>query len=412
MRSYYPVTCESCGLLLRVPERILPPLYCSCGTAITIPEGIELVTEVEVVREHLSEIVKQQRECWKVLHRFPFSTDWDCKSRCKWWADWQASIPNAGCACRAHWKTLVEEFKPDFSSREAFFAWTVEAHNRVNSMPHLNKSRMSLHDARLLYDMRYALEQPESIPEPRSRLAVVSIASGSHLATLKQTRPLRAAYAERIGADLVELTDDRWPDYPMVNKWRLAAVARRYDRTLYVDSDVIIQPNAPNIFDAVPADAIGLVNELPIVRANGVVQINYEKEYAVIAQEAGWTKPEWCPNGGVIVMPRSLAHVYDPPATMPHNRWCLDQYLLAVDCEKHGAKVELLDERWNWEWIDRRFWLGLDQAWFIHLNGCGDYRRDLIDRIMAGNHKPLRPPPGMWAAFLVGARGDEIYGED
>lgn len=387
------VTCIDCGARHELPPCLEPNEF----------QGGEQAASMRIV-----EPSARHREHWKQLHRFAFTaTEQQWQQASEWYAEWLSNVPNAGCSCRSEWSKIESALPPDFSSREAFFAWTVEAHNRVNER--LGKPVLSLHNARLLHDMHYALTQPERLPKASSTLAVVSIASGSHLSTLAQTWGLRRAYAERVGADAIDLTDDRWPDYPMANKWRLGNVfAAGYERVLYVDSDVVIKPDAPNIFEAVPADAVGLVDEFPTVRANGIVQENYAKEFAYVASEAGWQMPQWCPNGGVMVLPAKWACVYEPPRVMPDNRWCLDQYLLAVDCEKHGAKVELMDGRWNWGWIDRRFWKGLSAAWMVHLNGSGsgEYRRELLSRIIAGNYEPLKPPAGMWAAFFVDSRGD------
>lgn len=253
-------------------------------------------------------------------------------------------------------------------------------------------------EKQLKTDLRLALYQPEKLPEPKSKLAVVSIAVGKHIETLKQTRALRAAYAKRIGADHIELTDDRWPQFPMANKWRLAAIARRYDRVLYVDSDVVIKRGAPNIFSALPADSIGLCDEMPTVIANGAVAPDYLGKLGEMATKFGRPAPRWCPNGGVMVLPREWAHVYEAPSSISDAYWCYDQNLLAVQCELHKAKVTIIDDRWNWGWIDRRFWEGAEDAFFIHANGTGsaDYRKEFIDRMIARDFRRYEPPKSLW----------------
>lgn len=378
-------TCSICGL--HIPGEVILPVHCICQR--------DKDTAEEVIRQQLLESLRLR---WLELHRYPFTVaKWDAREAAEWLTTWQARIPSISCNCRQHWRELIVNLPPEsyFVSREAFFAWTVEAHNRINSLPHLDKPRLTTQEARLLHDMRHALAQPESLLTPRSNVAIVSIASGHHLATLEQTRPLRAEYASRIGADMVELTDDRWPEFPMANKWRLTNVFEAgYERLLYVDSDVILKADAPDIFQVVPEEAIGLVDELPTIRANGIVQVNYENEFACVAEEYGWTKPDWCPNGGVMVLPRKWASVYEPPLFISSNRWCIDQYLLAIECERRSAPVHLLDEKWNWGWIDKRFWDGISGAYFVHMNGSGsgEYRQSLIDRAISGNYQPLRHP--------------------
>lgn len=145
MRSYYPVTCKACGLLIRVAEKVLPPLYCSRGAQVEIPTNVQLVTPKEFVRGVQAGTINTQHGHWHKLHCFPFSDDWGCQSRCQWWKNWQETIPNIGCDCRKHWKAFVEQNPPSFASREAFFAWTVYAHNQVNKR--LGKPELSIEAA-------------------------------------------------------------------------------------------------------------------------------------------------------------------------------------------------------------------------------------------------------------------------
>ena len=105
------------------------PFQIACPKCKTVNQcGDEFVPRVD----RSETLANAGREHWRRLHAFPFSGDWDCSARCKWWADWQASIPNIGCSCRKHWSELIATCPPDFSSPEAFFLWSVGAHNIVN----------------------------------------------------------------------------------------------------------------------------------------------------------------------------------------------------------------------------------------------------------------------------------------
>ena len=56
-------------------------------------------------------------------------------------------LPRVPCGeCRTHWKKLLAELPPDYSSLDAYFAWTVNAHNRVNER--LGKSVLTVEEAR------------------------------------------------------------------------------------------------------------------------------------------------------------------------------------------------------------------------------------------------------------------------
>lgn len=54
------------------------------------------------------------------------------------------------CAgCRNHWREVIAKLPPDFSSRAAYFRWTVRAHNSINRR--LGKPIVSLRTARALW---------------------------------------------------------------------------------------------------------------------------------------------------------------------------------------------------------------------------------------------------------------------
>ena len=54
-------------------------------------------------------------------------------------------------------------------------------------------------------------------------------------------------------------------------KWKCNAImAMGYNRILFVDSDVMIMPNSPDIFDLVPVGTLGVFDEAPIMQVRGL----------------------------------------------------------------------------------------------------------------------------------------------
>lgn len=86
------------------------------------------------------------REHWTKLHSYRFTT---ADLAREFYRQWQDTIPNIDCGCMAHWKELVRDFPPDFSSAEAFFTWGVEAHNKVNKR--LKKTILTIEEAKALW---------------------------------------------------------------------------------------------------------------------------------------------------------------------------------------------------------------------------------------------------------------------
>tara|TARA_Y100000592_G_scaffold100786_1_gene182784 strand:+ start:8965 stop:10536 length:1572 start_codon:yes stop_codon:yes gene_type:complete len=79
------------------------------------------------------------------------------------------------------------------------------------------------------------------------------------------THPIIKKYAEKVGADFMVLSHvppsdsgDGRPHYRILKHYELH---EKYDRILHIDSDMIIMPNCPNLFEVVPYDKIGTVLE-------------------------------------------------------------------------------------------------------------------------------------------------------
>ena len=79
------------------------------------------------------------------------------------------------------------------------------------------------------------------------------------------THPVIKYYAEKVGADFQVLSHISGCTHAQ-GKWHYRIFKHRelheeYDRILHIDSDAIITPNCPNIFEIVPYDCIGTVYE-------------------------------------------------------------------------------------------------------------------------------------------------------
>jgi hypothetical protein len=97
------------------------------------------------------------------------------------------------------------------------------------------------------------------------KCAVVTIAIGNFYGKLaKVTHPTIKAYAKKIGADFICWNDKgRW-ELPHYRKLDIKEL-KQYDRVLYVDTDIIVRSDSPNLFDIVPEDSIGMLNEAAFI---------------------------------------------------------------------------------------------------------------------------------------------------
>lgn len=235
---------------------------------------------------------------------------------------------------------------------------------------------------------------------PRRHRLVISVNAPSHYAVADATRPLRAKYAAKCDADLIEVLDDAHPQWGMANKWRIQRYAEQYYQTFYVDGDVIIQEDAPNIFEAGESYTFMFRDELPTIRENfnSTNGGDYEKRLKMTARKLGLKTPTFSPNAGIMVIPQNLVNLYHPPQGDVRNDWCLDQFYLAALLMEHQDKITFLSEEYHLMYIQKDFWTKLPNSKIIHLNGSHNhgYRLELTNRIISGNFDFFLPDAKIW----------------
>ena len=79
---------------------------------------------------------------------------------------------------------------------------------------------------------------------------IYTIAVGNNVFYNKCIQTIKE-YAKRINTKLIicKDLDSINNEYPFLNKLKLADLLKNYDRILYLDADILIHPDAPNIFD-------------------------------------------------------------------------------------------------------------------------------------------------------------------
>lgn len=129
------------------------------------------------------------------------------------------------------------------------------------------------------------------------------------------THPWIRRYAESCGADFFSLSGSSlhnlWPGF---SKLLLGRLLEDYDRLIYVDSDILISPNAPNLFDLVPIDNVGATridhltpHEAPAV-ANGWIKNDIKLTQLMFGQ-AGWSDTYY--NSGTLVFSKAHREIFE-----------------------------------------------------------------------------------------------------
>ncbi len=218
---------------------------------------------------------------------------------------------------------------------------------------------------------------PPALSPTRDRLILTAVigddAAEMHLAT----GPTHRRYAERVGADYVVLRD-RTQDarMPCAEKWRAKDYVPHYPGgTLWLDADVFVMPDAPDIFGAVPADKVGLVNVAP---RTGNLLAWSPTEYEPLCRSQGVPidprahEVYW--NSGVWVGRPDHASYWTPPPLPYEPKWCVEEHWCRRNVFHDGLAVHDLDPRFNWTWPeDRQFRTWAERRpWFAHLAGMGN----------------------------------------
>jgi hypothetical protein len=124
------------------------------------------------------------------------------------------------------------------------------------------------------------------------------------------THPVLKSYANKIGADFLcisELTISK--STPHWEKFQIFDLLNKYERILFVDSDIIIREDCPNLFDVVSKDKLGVFNEASFTDRSKELLIDCCKMYNQTL--IGWDSKYY--NTGVMVISRIHKYLFKKP---------------------------------------------------------------------------------------------------
>jgi hypothetical protein len=188
----------------------------------------------------------------------------------------------------------------------------------------------------------------------RSPLAVVTCAAGPEgRDLLAVSGPWLRAYAARLGADFIALD---WPGaagFPLSAKFALHHVVAAYERTAFLDADTVADPDlAPDLFALVPADSVGIYDDLPgLLRGTagaGLVAHEYQRFREVTG--LGRVSVGFYGNTGVMAFARGHAPLLAPPTVPVPPLHCGEQHWLVARLVDSGVPLFRLPATCNYQW--------------------------------------------------------------
>lgn len=173
--------------------------------------------------------------------------------------------------------------------------------------------------------------------------AIVTIAIGEKYEKMGEiTHPRIKKYAEKINADFIVINEPKISTTtPHWEKFQLLDLLQTYDRIIYIDTDVIIRNNCPNLFEIVPEAKMGMFNECPFTERRDVAIEGVANAYQI--KDFKWDGCYY--NSGVMVMSKCHRMLFRKPKVEVSNFF--EQSYLNVMIQKMKIPVFNLHYKFN-----------------------------------------------------------------
>src|SRR3989344_1081246 len=173
---------------------------------------------------------------------------------------------------------------------------------------------------------------------------VLTIAMGDYYRQMGEvTHPLIKKYADQIKADFEVITEQKISQTtPHWEKFQIFNFLNDYDRILFLDTDIIIRGDTPDLFTLVPESNLGAFNEAPYTGRNSGAVMRQ------IAEAYGQDLPVWDGryfNTGVMVLSRVHQPLFIKPAREIESFY--EQSYLNLVFARARVLITELDWRFN-----------------------------------------------------------------
>ena len=131
------------------------------------------------------------------------------------------------------------------------------------------------------------------------KTAIVTITTGDRYAQMAElTHPTIKAYAAKINADFIDWRHFHPHTHPDFQKLEIKPLfeVEGYDRIAFIDADMIVRPDTPNLFEVVPRDHFAAFNEFPFK-----ARLETMRQYLSGEQLRSWADRKLYFNAGIFV---------------------------------------------------------------------------------------------------------------
>ncbi len=187
-------------------------------------------------------------------------------------------------------------------------------------------------------------------------MAIVTLVTGPEWANLAEiTLPSQREYAERLGVDFIVLKQRAF-SHPGYDKWQIAELFDRYARLIYIDADIIIRPDCPDLFALVLPECVGGENELQSFPERAQHLSRFSEQLGLV--------PISCPfylNAGLFVVSNNHRSLFRTPELVPKGIPRAEQSHFNYRLISERVPIRILSPEFN----DRRREAGYLQKSFI-----------------------------------------------
>lgn len=151
----------------------------------------------------------------------------------------------------------------------------------------------------------------------KNKNLVLTIAIGDYYGSLAEiSHSTLKEYAKKINADFLNISEVKISQTtPHWEKFIISDLLKQYERILYLDTDLIVRLDTPNLFDEVPYFDLGMFNEGPYTEDRTIA-------FQQTCYDYGVSCPEWDGkyyNSGVMVISRAHKDIFKKPEEEKFN---------------------------------------------------------------------------------------------
>ena len=178
--------------------------------------------------------------------------------------------------------------------------------------------------------------------------AIVTICIGDQFKKLAElTHPTIKAYADRIGTDFIIIDQKKISNkFLHYEKFQIYDLLGKYHRIIFMDSDLIVRPDCPDLFEIVPEHCLGIFNEGTFVP--GIMEVVRDACVKYKISIPKWDGQYY--NTGVMVLSRLHRQIFVKPEQeydYYHSVYHFEQPYLNLKIIADGYKVQDIEYKFN-----------------------------------------------------------------